>query len=72
MMRRLSAPSAPVNLPQVRPKLLQFVLAAERVLSPALRDPELTREECDLIAMYVENLSQARHPWGKSLPMKYA
>ena len=72
MMTSLSAPSTPVNQPQIRSELLQFVEAAERVLSPALRDVELTPEECDLIAMYVENLSQARHPWGKSLRIKYA
>ena len=72
MMTSLSAPSTPVKQPQIRSELLQFVEAAERVLSPALRDVELTPEECDLIAMYVENLSQARHPWGKSLRIKYA
>jgi hypothetical protein len=75
MMRPLpafSAPSEPVKQLQVRPAILQFVLAAEKVLSPALCEPELTAEECHLIATYVENLSQARHPWGNSLRMKYA
>ena len=72
MMRPVSSPSTSVKQPQIRSELVQFVEAAERVLSPALHDVELTPDECDLIAMYVENLSQARHPWGKSLRIKYA
>ncbi|HVG02881.1 MAG TPA: hypothetical protein VM842_08315 [Nitrospira sp.] len=71
-MSPLHAPSPPDKQSPVRTELVEFVLAAEKVLSPALGEAELTQEECDLIATYVENLSQARHPWGKCLRIKYA
>jgi hypothetical protein len=72
MMKPLYPPPASDNQRRVRTELMEFVRAAENVLSPALLNAELTSDECDLMANYVEQLSQARHPWGKSLRIKYA
>jgi hypothetical protein len=55
----------------VRKEVEDFMRAAETILSPVLLSPELTPEECDLIAEYVKSLSQAKHPWSRSLPIKY-
>ena len=54
-----------------RKEVREFVRAAETILSPALLHPDLTQEECDLIAEYVKTLSQSKQPWSKSLPIKY-
>ena len=54
-----------------RKEVGDFVRAAETILSPVLLSPELTTEECELIAEYVKNLSQAKNPWSRSLPIKY-
>lgn len=48
-----------------------FIQAAEKLLSPALRTTPLTAEECYLIREYVMSLSNAKHPWSKDLPIKY-
>ena len=66
---RFSAMAA--TLP-VRREIHEFIQAAEFLLSPALEIPELTYEECSLIAEYVMSLSHAKQPWSKSLIMKYA
>lgn len=55
-----------------RKEVMDFVRAAEKILSPALLNPVLTQGECDLIAEYVKTLSQSKHPWSRSLPIKYA
>ena len=49
----------------------RFYSSAEALLSPILLKPDLTQEECDLIAEYVKTLSQSKRPWSKSLPIKY-
>jgi hypothetical protein len=55
-----------------RLEVQQFIRAAETLVSPALMDSDLTREECDIIAYYVMTLSNARLPWGKDLTVRYA
>jgi hypothetical protein len=50
--------------------VLDFVLASEALLSPAMC-PELTKEECDMIVEYVMNLSRSGNPWSKALPVRY-
>ncbi len=55
----------------VRKEIEDFILATEALLSPILLKPDLTQEECDLIAEYVKTLSQSKRPWSKSLPIKY-
>jgi hypothetical protein len=55
----------------VRKEVVDFVTAAETILSPVLLSPELTSGECDLIAEYVKSLSQVKTPWSKALPVKY-
>jgi hypothetical protein len=37
----------------VRKEVLDFLVAAEKLLSPVLRDKELTPEECHLISEYL-------------------
>ena len=54
-----------------RKVVLDFVLASEALLSPALRSSELTQEECAMIAEYVLNLSRSGNPWSKALPVRY-
>ncbi|MCE3222405.1 MAG: hypothetical protein K0S58_585 [Nitrospira sp.] len=56
---------------EVSKEVLQFVLASEALLSPALRPIELTNEECTMIAEYVLNLSRSGNPWAKGLPVRY-
>lgn len=48
----------------------EFIQAAEKLLSPALRATPLTAEECFLIREYVMSMSNARHPWSKGLSIK--
>lgn len=55
----------------VRKEVQEFLQASESLLSPASLTSDLTREECDLIAEYVMSLSHAKHPWSRSLIMKY-
>ena len=55
----------------VRKEVLDFILASEALLSPVLRPADLTKAECDTIAEYVKNLSATKHPWSKSLPVRY-
>lgn len=57
--------------PSVRKEVLAFTKAAELLLSPALLSPGLTKDECDLIAEYVMNMSNSKTPWGKSLLIRY-
>jgi hypothetical protein len=59
------------NLP-VRKEVLDFLKASEHLLAYPLFDSEFTSEECDLIADYIMTLSQAQHPWGKSLTVRYS
>ncbi len=56
----------------LRPEVQEFVRATESILSPALLGGDLTQEECDIIAYYVMSLSNAKHPWGKDLTVRYA
>jgi hypothetical protein len=55
-----------------RKEVVDFVRAAETILSQILLKPDLTQGECDLIAEYVKTLSHAKNPWSRSLPVKYA
>jgi hypothetical protein len=66
-----SAVSASDEVSLARKEVMDFVRAAETILSPALLHPELTQGECDLIAEYVKTLSLSKHPWSRSLPIKY-
>jgi hypothetical protein len=54
-----------------RKVVLDFILASEALLSPALRPAELTKEECTMIAEYVLNLSRSGNPWAKALQIRY-
>lgn len=54
-----------------RKEVMDFVRSAERILSSPRLHPELTQGECDLIAEYVKTLSRSKHPWSRSLPIKY-
>lgn len=58
--------------PSFRPEVQDFIRATETLLSPALLGQSLTPEECDIIAYYVMTLSNAKHPWGKELTVRYA
>lgn len=51
--------------------VLDFIKAAETLLSPAMRTSELTSDECEIIAEYLITMSQVKHPWSKVLPVKY-
>lgn len=52
----------PPRLP-VREEVQNFVLAAERLLSPCLRRSELTPEECHIICEYLRTMCHGTHPW---------
>ena len=54
----------------VRVEVKNFMVAAEILLSPAMRNYKFTPDECDLIRDYVMSLSHAKHPWSKTLPIK--
>ena len=49
-----------------------FILVSETLLSPALLSSALTPEECEIIAEYIMSLSHLKHPWSKSLVLRYA
>jgi hypothetical protein len=70
MIATLSAPPG-ANTYTIRKGVLDFIIASEALLSPALRSSELTKEECDMIAEYVMTLSNSANPWSKSLPVRY-
>lgn len=55
----------------VQKDVQDFIEAAEKLLSPALRTTAFTPDECYLIREYIMSLSHARHPWSKDLPIKY-
>ena len=55
----------------VRKEVLDFLKASETLLAYPMFDAEITPEECDLIADYIMSLSQSKHPWGKSLTVRY-
>ena len=61
----------PVGLLSVQKDVQDFIRAAEKLLSPALRASPLTPDECDLIGEYLMSMSNAKHPWSKTLPIKY-
>jgi hypothetical protein len=46
-----------------RKEVHDFLLAAEKLLSPVLRDTELTPEECHLICEYLTTMCRDNHPW---------
>ena len=52
----------PVQLP-VRKEVQDFVLAAEKLISPILRSSELTPEECHIICEYLTTMCRGTHPW---------
>ena len=56
----------------VRKEVLAFVDASEYLLSPAMISPDLTPEECQVIAEYVMTLSKNNNPWSKLLSHQYA
>jgi hypothetical protein len=47
----------------VREEVKDFVLAAEKLLSPILHSSELTTEECHLICEYLTTMCRETHPW---------
>jgi hypothetical protein len=51
----------------IRKEVHNFLVAAEGLLSPLLRDPELTPEECHLICEYLTTMSRDNHPWSGHL-----
>jgi hypothetical protein len=56
----------------IRNEVIEFVRSTETLLlSPILLKPDLNQKECDLIAEYVQMMSLSKHPWSKSLPIKY-
>jgi hypothetical protein len=60
------------NTLPVRKEVLDFLKASETLLAYPMFASEFTPEECDVIADYIMTLSQARHPWGKSLTVRYS
>jgi hypothetical protein len=62
--------SSPETLPLSK-DVREFIKAAEKLISPALRSSELTPDECEIISEYVMTLSNAKQPWSKALPIKY-
>ena len=52
----------PAQLP-VRTEVQDFILAAEKLLSPILRSSELTPEECHIICEYLTTMCRGTHPW---------
>jgi len=52
----------------VRQEVHEFVRAAEKLLSPALRVSPLTDVECEYIREYLMTMSRAGHPWSRGLP----
>jgi hypothetical protein len=63
--------SEAVGVLSVQKDVQDFIQAAERLLSSALRSSQLTAEECDLIGEYLVTMLNAKHPWSKKLPIKY-
>jgi hypothetical protein len=57
-MATFKAPQLPV-----RREVHEFLIAAERLLAPVLRDTELTPEECHLICEYLTTMCRDNHPW---------
>ncbi len=68
-MESISPPTGGMSPPQK--DVRDFVEAAEKLLSPALRTSPLTANECELIAEYLITMTNAKHPWSKTLPIKY-
>jgi hypothetical protein len=56
----------PAQLP-VHKDVQDFVLAAEKLLSPILRSSELTPDECHLISEYLTTMCRGTHPWSSQL-----
>jgi hypothetical protein len=56
---------ATFKVPQlpVRKEVHEFLVAAEKLLAPVLRDKDLTPEECHLICEYLATMCQDSHPW---------
>ena len=61
-----------MNSLPVRKEVQDFILISETLLSPALLTSALTPEECEIIAEYIMSLSHLKHPWSKSLVLRYA
>jgi hypothetical protein len=61
-----------MNSLPVRKEVQDFIRVSETLLSPELLASTLTPEECELIAEYVMSLSRLKHPWSKSLVLRYA
>lgn len=57
----------PPQLP-VRKGVQNFLVAAETLLAPVLRETELTPEKCHLISEYLIMMCRGNHPW--SSPFK--
>lgn len=60
---------ATFKVPQlpVRKEVQDFMVAAERLLAPILRENELTPEECHLICEYLTTMCRDHHPWSGHL-----
>ena len=52
----------PPQLP-LRKDVQDFIVAAETLLAPILRETELTPEECHLISEYLTTMCRDNHPW---------
>ena len=53
----------------LRSDVHEFIVAAEKLLSPALRVSPLTDVECEYIREYLMTMSRAGHPWSNGLPI---
>jgi hypothetical protein len=46
-----------------RKAVKDFLVAAEKLLSPVPSDKDLTPEECHLISEYLATMCRGNHPW---------
>jgi hypothetical protein len=53
----------------IRKEVLDFIQAAEALLSPDMNTSALTPKECELVMEHLMAMSHAKHPWCKGLPI---
>lgn len=56
----------------IRPEVEAFITASQTLLLPSQRPPDLTPQECELIAQHIMALSAVRTPWSGYLLSRYA
>lgn len=61
-----------MNSLPVRKQVQDPILISETPLLPALLTSALTPEEWEIIAEYNHELFRLKHPWSKSLVLRYA